>query len=95
VRVLGRVFRFLFWVFLISWLGRKLFGWLSGQTAPSRTRIAEVPLEARPLYRDPVCGTFVSAEVSYPSVQAGQSLHFCSAECRDRYRAARPQAAGA
>jgi YHS domain-containing protein len=36
--------------------------------------------------RDPVCGIFVSTELSKKSKEAGQTLHFCSPECRDRYR---------
>jgi len=54
-----------------------------------------MPRKPKPLFRDPVCGTFVAAEISYPLELDGESLHFCSAECRDRYGAARPRAARA
>jgi len=84
------VFRFLLWFFLISWLGRKLFGWLTArQTGPQSARTAEVPLEPKTLYRDPVCGTFVSSEISHSLLESGQTIHFCSAGCRDRYQAER------
>lgn len=35
--------------------------------------------------RDPVCGMFVSTELSHQLKQDGQTLHFCSLECKDRY----------
>ncbi len=35
--------------------------------------------------RDPVCGMFVSTEVSHRLVQGNKTLHFCSQECLDRY----------
>ncbi len=36
--------------------------------------------------RDPVCGMFVSTEVSERLEVDGQTLHFCSKECLERYR---------
>jgi YHS domain-containing protein len=36
--------------------------------------------------RDPVCGMFVSTELSHRLSEGGRTLHFCSVECRDRYR---------
>jgi YHS domain-containing protein len=38
------------------------------------------------LKRDPVCGTYVSTAVSVKRTVKGQELHFCSNECRDKYR---------
>jgi YHS domain-containing protein len=81
---------------LFSWalrLARKLFrALLTAGTAhpvsPNR------PLAPQPLYRDPWCGTHVSAEISHTLEQAGEVLHFCSAECRERYRASARRAAG-
>lgn len=35
--------------------------------------------------RDPVCGMFVSTEVSHRLVRGGQTFHFCSQECLDKY----------
>jgi YHS domain-containing protein len=37
------------------------------------------------LYRDPICGTYVSPEISVKSSKSGQITHFCSAECRERH----------
>lgn len=38
------------------------------------------------MVRDPVCGMFVSTEVSHPLKQNGETLHFCSRECLERYQ---------
>jgi YHS domain-containing protein len=40
------------------------------------------------LKRDPVCGTYVSTGASVTRKVNGELLHFCSSECRDKYRAA-------
>jgi len=50
---------------------------------------------AIPLHRDPWCGTYISPEISFPLEQAGQVLHFCSAECRARYQRSSQRAASA
>ena len=42
--------------------------------------------------RDPVCGMFVSIELSHRLSQGGQTLHFCSAECLERYQKKPPNA---
>jgi len=40
------------------------------------------------LKKDPVCGTYVSAATSLTRKVNGSLLHFCSKECRDKYRVA-------
>jgi YHS domain-containing protein len=60
----------------------------SGFRPPSRSG----PL---PLFRDPICGTFVSPEISFRARRAHQIEHFCSEQCRDRYLNGERQAAGA
>ena len=37
------------------------------------------------LKRDPVCGTFVATSTSVKKTIGGETVHFCSAECRDKY----------
>jgi YHS domain-containing protein len=47
------------------------------------------PTTANPqgeMARDPVCGMFVSTEVSHPLKWRGQTLHFCSNECLQKYQ---------
>jgi YHS domain-containing protein len=38
------------------------------------------------LKRDPVCGTFVPATSSVTKSVHGHLIHFCSPECRDKYK---------
>ncbi|HWE52245.1 MAG TPA: hypothetical protein VG273_20790 [Bryobacteraceae bacterium] len=38
------------------------------------------------LHQDPVCGTYVATETSLKKIINGKVVHFCSAECRDRYQ---------
>ena len=38
------------------------------------------------MVRDPVCGMFVSTELSHKLRQGSQTLHFCSRECLERYQ---------
>src|SRR5207248_3307411 len=38
------------------------------------------------LQQDPVCGTYVAIDSSLKKIIHGRVLHFCSAECRDKYR---------
>jgi len=40
------------------------------------------------LKKDPVCGTYVSTGASVTRKVNGELVHFCSAACRDKYRAA-------
>lgn len=85
---LGRVFRFAFWVLLISWMVR-LVAWLvGGQQAkvPGTNAVPDgVPLSSRQLVRDPVCGTHVAEALALPLLADGQTQYFCSAECRAKY----------
>lgn len=37
--------------------------------------------------RDPVCGMFVSTELSHQLRRNGETLHFCSRECLERFQA--------
>jgi YHS domain-containing protein len=39
------------------------------------------------LYRDPVCGVYVSNDTAVAQNSGGETLYFCSPECRDKYRA--------
>jgi YHS domain-containing protein len=39
------------------------------------------------LVKDPVCGTFVSAQSPHVKSLGGQTYRFCSEECRDKFKA--------
>lgn len=72
---------------LLRWLWQ--WFWRGGWKAfPSQSREGTVPPARHGVIkRDPVCGTYVDIEVSLPESVSGETLHFCSARCRDAYRA--------
>src|SRR5258708_39326234 len=81
---LARIFRFLFWVLILSWavklLGRAL-GSTANQTAPSDADNAsadEPSVGAKRLVRDPVCGMHMAQEVAPPATAHGDTQDFCS-----------------
>src|ERR1700683_2889665 len=37
------------------------------------------------LKKDPVCGTYIAAATSIQEKVGGQTFHFCTPECRDKY----------
>ncbi len=39
------------------------------------------------LQQDPVCGTYVAVDTSLKRVVGGRVVHFCSPECRDKFKA--------
>jgi YHS domain-containing protein len=59
------------------------------QAGTAGTRTASAPRQNSPastvLHQDPVCGTYVAPDASLKRVVGGKVIHFCSAECRDRY----------
>jgi len=44
--------------------------------------------------RDPVCGMFVSTQLSHRLNEGGRTFHFCSDECLKRYRESGNQRSG-
>ena len=86
IYVLNAVF-----VFLTAWfVSRFLRQFVKGgkprgrRANPFRTeRPSEVHGEAA---RDPVCGMFVSTELSHRLEIGGRTLHFCSDECLQKYQ---------
>jgi YHS domain-containing protein len=95
---IARVFRFLFWLLVVSWsvaLLKKLVAWMvRGATqnadSPSRggpefSRQQDPVGTSRRLVRDPVCGAHVAEVLAIPLREGGQLVHFCSVQCRDQY----------
>jgi YHS domain-containing protein len=92
VNSLNRVFRAVLWGVVTSGVLSLVRQWSlshAGQTAPGQPPKNVSP--AIRLHRDPVCGTYVSPEISVKLEKSGRITHFCSARCRERYagRAAR------
>jgi hypothetical protein len=46
-----------------------------------------VPRRPAPMERDPVCGTFVLPDRAVTLDDGSRRVFFCSAACRDKYRA--------
>ncbi len=44
----------------------------------------EVPVSGE-LKKDPACGTYISTATSIKRTVDGETYHFCSAECRDKF----------
>ena len=93
---LSRIFRAVLWGVVTGGLLSFVRQW----SAPDAREIAHgqepgKSFPAIPLYRDPVCGTYVSAEISVKLEKSGHITHFCSAECRERYGRAATRAARA
>jgi YHS domain-containing protein len=86
---IGRMLRYLFWVVVVSWtvaILRRIVGrMVSGGVQPEPQ--ANVPNGAvnQKLVRDPVCGMHVAEGLALPLKQGAEILHFCSAECREKY----------
>ena len=80
--------------FLLRWLWTWFWrqGWkrLFAYTLERTERAATAPTRHGTFKRDPLCGTFVDVEVSVEERENGKTLYFCSAQCRDAYRARRP-----
>ena len=57
----------------------------AGQPAQAkRSPAGSVPLSGE-LKKDPSCGTYISAATSIKQNVGGETHHFCSPECRDKY----------
>jgi YHS domain-containing protein len=76
---------------LIFWLLRSLLRGIFVQPgrAPQTTRGPQQPPvpAGGDLMKDPVCGTFVSPGAAITRKVKGETVYFCSAECRDKYSA--------
>ncbi|MFZ0212428.1 MAG: hypothetical protein WBE20_15075 [Candidatus Acidiferrales bacterium] len=100
LKFLGRFFRYIFWIVVtagITWLVRKMFqqAMRTSVGSPRGPVRVEPPAAPQQLFRDPVCGTYVAENISHSLVQGSQTLHFCSRNCIEQYRAADRLAAGA
>ena len=68
---------------------KSVFSSLRSPVAPQPSAQQTPPVQpGGELKKDPVCGTYVSTTASVTRTVDGKVLHFCSKECRDRYRAA-------
>jgi YHS domain-containing protein len=82
---------------ILAWVVWRFIGGALQQVFSERRRTSEPRLYTDPskvrrpavtgeMARDPVCGMFVSTELSQRLQHHGQTLHFCSRECMERYQ---------
>jgi YHS domain-containing protein len=67
---------------VIGVLGKAFSAFLDSGNSPSS---GSEPRKAGELKRDPVCGTYVSTTSSVKRTISGETVHFCSAACSDKY----------
>jgi len=94
---LGRILRFLFWVLVVSWAVRLLGRVIGARAArtPQPAAGAEPQGTRKRLVKDPVCGMHIAEELALPLEANGEVLHFCSENCRARYRSSMTHRASA
>jgi YHS domain-containing protein len=91
IRVLLKILQFLFWLLLLRLVVRTVARAFSAR--PTGPRAAEGPSRGEvrapeDLVLDRVCHTHVPRSRALVARVDGREEHFCSAECRDRARAA-------
>ena len=86
---IARMLRYLFWLVVVSStvaVLRRLVGkMVSGGTGSEPYVHGPNDAVSQKLVRDPVCGMHVAEGLALPLKQSGEVLHFCSAECRNKY----------
>ena len=82
---LSRVFRAVLWGVVTGGLLSFVRQWNAPDAQHGARPEPEKSSPAIRLYRDPVCGTYVSPEISFKLEKSGHITHFCSADCRHRY----------
>jgi YHS domain-containing protein len=64
----------------------RFFRGMSEAPTPTAPRApGEIP-SAGELRKDPVCETYISVPSPWAKLVKGETIYFCSKECKDRYR---------
>ena len=89
-RLLDAIMDLVFLLGVVWTISRTLRGLMGGGRKGVNTRPEggqkQAPSSTRGrMVRDPVCGMFVSIEVSHRLAQGREVLHFCSQECLEAY----------
>jgi YHS domain-containing protein len=84
-----RMFRYLFWLLVISWSAailQKIVGKMvrGGTGFEPHRDVSSAPANQK-LVRDPICGMHVAEDLAVPLKYRGQTLQFCSVECREKF----------
>ncbi len=84
-----RMLRYLFWLLVVSWgvaILQKIVGKMVRGGTESQAH-GDVPgaTANQKLVRDPICGIHVAEGLAVPLKYRGETLHFCSTECREKF----------
>jgi YHS domain-containing protein len=86
---IARMLKYLLWLLVVSWsvtILRKIVDKMAIGAADPRPDV-DVANNAvnQKLVRDPVCGMHVAEGLALSVKQGGETVHFCSVECRDKF----------
>ena len=79
---------FAFLRYVITTVARVFSQTMRSQSSQPAGQQAAKPELGGELKQDPVCGTFVPTASSLKKTVNGELVYFCSAACRDKFRAA-------
>ena len=86
---IARMLKYLFWVLVVSWsvaLLQRLVGKMAtGHTEENHDMGTPNNAVNQKLVRDPVCGMHVAEGLALPFKASGETVYFCSAQCREKY----------
>jgi len=88
--VLGFVLDVLFALFVARAAWKLVQGFMAGYTGQTQARgkgPGPGPIQSVHMSRDPVCGTYVIPNAALAITDGSRQVFFCSAACRDKYRA--------
>ena len=85
--MLGFVLDFLVAMFLARAAWKLIQGFMEGYAGPASPPGGKRPVQSVHMSRDPVCGTFVIPNPALAIKEGSRQIFFCSAACRDQYRA--------
>jgi YHS domain-containing protein len=86
---IARMLRSFFWLAVVTGtvaLLRKIVGDMAVGGASANPQSDDPNAGAnQKLVRDPICGMHIAEGLAVPLRQGGETVHFCSTECRDKY----------
>ena len=86
LRILLPFFAFLIVRSVLKTIAKTFSQVMNSSDAPDPKRTPDFPSGGE-LKKDPVCGTYVSESAAITEKFGKALVHFCSVECRDKYRA--------
>ena len=74
-------------IFVARAFWRLVDGFVEGVAGPRQRGRSQAPTRGVQMVRDPVCGTYVIPDRALALSDGSGRVFFCSANCRDKYRA--------